>query len=159
MKPSPSLALTLLLLGASLGLKAATAADPPQSDPAAFNAAAAGMLRAAGLAVTAERRPFGILLHAGRGPCRMVLGEDDPHGTYAELYRRLAVPAGPLRFAWRGRVYPEAPRKTALLHFYAWRELARAGIRTPRAPVTAWAASPACAGVPLDWRRVAALPA
>jgi hypothetical protein len=156
-KPSPSFAFGLLLALSLAGKLAANqaAAGP---DPRRFDAEAAAMLRAAGFAAAVEHRPFGSLLHGGKSGCRLILAEYDPHGTFAELLRELAAPVGPLRFAWRGRVYTAAPRTQALVHFYLWRELRRVRIAAARAPLAAWAASPGCDTRSLDWNRLATLP-
>jgi hypothetical protein len=157
-KPSPSLVFGLLLAVSLVGKLASNqAAEGP--DPHRFDAEAAAMLRSAGFAAVIEHRPFGSLLHGSKSGCRLILAEYDPHGTFAELLRELAAPVGPLRFAWRGGTYAEAPRRRALVDFYLWRELRRVRIDAPRAPLAAWAASPDCDTRSLDWRRLASLPA
>jgi hypothetical protein len=156
-KPSFSLVFAALLALSLVGKLAANTATP-DADPALFNAAGAAALRAAGFAPVEERRPFGTILRARRGPCRLLLGEYDPHGTFDALYRELAAPIGPLRFAWRGKVYARVPKVRALGGFYLWRELRRIRIQAPRAPLAAWAASPGCDPASIDWRRLASLP-
>lgn len=157
MKPSARAALGLLL-ALSLDLKLLTVSSAAAPDPETFRLAASAMLDAGGLSVSAERRPFGEVFWGRRGDCRLMLGEDDPHGTLAEAFRRLAVPVGPLRFAWRGRLYEAAPRRRALIRFYLRRELGRFGDWSARQPLIAWAASPQCRGLRLDWNRLSALP-
>jgi hypothetical protein len=147
----------ILLLAATLGLKVLISSPAPAPDAAAFRAAASGMLREAGLRTSVERLHFGELLWGTRGACRVMVAEDDPHGTFAELYRRFAQPVGPLRSAWRGRAYGAAPRKVALVRFYVHREVARLGLAGAREPLVAWAASTECEGLRLDWRRLSVL--
>jgi hypothetical protein len=145
------------LLALSLGVKLLANTAPPGPDPGRFDATAAAMLRGGGFVVERESRPFGTVLHGTRGGCRLILAEYDPHGTFAELFRELAAPVGPLRFAWRGSVAATAPKTAALASFYLWRELGRVRVAVPRAPLAGWAASPGCDTSGIDWRRIARL--
>jgi len=147
------------LLVLSLMGKILANAAPPGADSGVFDRAALAMLRDAGFAASSEARGFGTLLHGTSGGCALILTEFDPHGTFTQRYTELAAPLGPLRYAWRGRVYTAAPRRRALVDFYVWRELRRVRIAAPRAPLVAWAASPGCDIRGLDWRRLASLPA
>ncbi|MBV9929870.1 MAG: hypothetical protein JO013_02870 [Alphaproteobacteria bacterium] len=158
MKSSASLGFAALL-AASLAGKLAANVAPPGPDPRLFDAAAAAMLREAGFAVSTERRGFGTLLIARRPACAVIVAEYDPHGTFAERHRELAAALGPLRYAWRGRVFDDVPKVAALTSFYVWRELRRVGVAAPRAPLAAWAAAPRCDISRIDWRRLASLPA
>lgn len=147
------------LLVLSLAGKILFNVAPPGADPRVFDRAALAMLRDAGFEASSETRGFGTLLHGARGTCLLILTEYEPHGTFAQRYRELAAPVGPLRFAWRGRVYAAPPRAAVLARFYLWRELRRVRIAAARAPLAAWAASPGCDLRTLDWRRLASLPA
>ena len=147
------------LLVVSLAGKILANAAPPGADPSVFDRAALAMLGDAGFAASAETRGFGTLLHGTRDRCALILTEYEPHGTFARRYGELAATVGPLRYAWRGRVYADPPRTAALADFYLWRELRRVRIAAPRAPLAAWAASPGCDTRGLDWRRLASLPA
>lgn len=158
MRSAASLAFAALI-GLSLAGKLLANQAPPDPDRRAFDTSARSMLEAAGLATRSDARRFGTLLSGSSGGCRLILGEYDPHGTFAELFRHLAAPVGPLRFAWRGRVYARAPKTAGLAGFYVWRELRRVGVAAPRAPIAAWAASPGCDSARLDWSRLARLPA
>ena len=145
------------LLALSLGGKLAASAAPPGPDPAAAAAAAASALAGAGFAarlVRMERSP-GIVVEAVLGRCRVVAGDHPPHGTFAAVYRDLARPVGPLRYAYRGRLRDREPKLAALADFYLWRELRRIGVSARRAPLLAVAASPACDLAPVDWTRTA----
>jgi hypothetical protein len=147
------------LLAFSLAAKIVANAAPPGPDPRVFDRAALAMLSGGGFAASSEARGFGTLLHGTRGDCILILTEYEPHGTFAQRYRELAASVGPLRYAWRGRVYAKPPRTAALAHFYLWRELRRVRIAAPRSPLAAWAASPSCDTRRLDWRLLASLPA
>jgi hypothetical protein len=147
------------LLALSLAGKLLANQAPPGADPGLFVRSAGAMLRDGGFEASVEPRKAVILVRGARGGCRLILGEYDPHGTFAELYRELAAPVGPLRFAWRGRVYEAAPKVRGLAAFYGWRELRRIGLAPPRAPIAAWAATPGCDTGRLDWGRLASLPA
>jgi hypothetical protein len=147
------------LLALSLGIKLLVNEAPPATDAGLFDRTAVAMLAAGGFVASVETRPFGSLLHGAKGGCRLILAESDPHGTFDQRLGELAAPVGPLRVAWRGRIYPRTPKTTALLRFYVWRELRRVGIPLPREPLAAWAASPGCDTSRIDWRRLAALPA
>jgi hypothetical protein len=147
------------LLAITLGAKFLSNVTVPEEGGPKFDHAARSMLEAAGFAASSEARPFGTLYHGSKGACRLIVGEYDPHGTFAELFRHFAAPVGPLRFAWRGQVTEEAPKTPALFHFYVWRELLRVGVATPREPIAAWAASPDCDTPRLDWTRIGHLPA
>jgi hypothetical protein len=152
---SPSLAFVVLLV-LTVGAKALWNEEPPD-DSTAFDRSTTSMLQAAGLAVSNEAHPFGTLHRGSKGACRLIIGEYDPHGTFAEVFQRLSAPVGPLRFAWRGKVSDSAPKLSALLRYYVWRELSRAQIDIPREPIAAWAASPNCDTSRLDWMRIARL--
>ena len=153
-----SLAFGLVLL-ASLGGKLLANRPAPEPDQQLFAARAGELLRANGFATTSEPRPLGILTHGRKAGCRIMIGDYTPYGTFADVFARHAAPIGPLRFAWRGTTYVEAPKLVPLATFYLRREALRIGIAAPRSPIAAFAASPGCDTRALDWTRLASLPA
>jgi hypothetical protein len=156
----PSLRLAFIgLLTASLAGKLLANGAPPGPDPRLFEAAAVGMIRAAGFDAATERRKALTFVRGKANNCRLIVAEWDPHGTFDEFYRETARPVGPVRFAWRGDVQDSAPKAVALAQFYLWRELRRIRVAAPRAPVTVWAASPACDVRHMKWGQLASLPA
>lgn|GEM_PF-5692075 len=158
MRYSPaSLAFAALLL-VSLAAKVALSAPTPSPDPARFGGMAAAMLARQGFVTAPELRPLGMLVHARRGGCRLMLGDYSPYGTFADVIAARARAVGPLRFVYRGAYYERAPKLLPLTDFYWWRELRRLGLAAPRHPVVAVAASPQCRLASFDWGRLAALP-
>jgi hypothetical protein len=155
---SASLAFVALLL-VSLGAKAAVNAPAGEADSRRFASEAAAMLNAGGFATSFKQRTFGILVEGRRGGCRLAVGDYTPYGTFADRFDQLAAPIGPLRFVYRGAVHAQAPKLVPLLDYYRFRELRRVGLPARRHPIAAVAASPACADVPIDWSRLAALSA
>ena len=158
MRYSPaSLAFAALLL-ASLAAKLALSAPTPVPDPARFGREAEAMLARQHFATAPELRPLGMLVHARRGDCRLMLGDYSPYGTFADVIAARAGAVGPLRFVYRGAFFDRAPKLVPLTDFYLWREQRRLGLAAPRHPIVAVAASPRCRVESLDWRRLAALP-
>jgi hypothetical protein len=151
-----SLALGALLF-LSLGAKLLANRAVPDSDPQLYADRAQALLRADGFETRLDKRPFGLLVHGARPGCRILIGDYSPYGTFAEVFRKHANEVGPLRFAWRGRLWNEAPKLLPLAEFYLRREMLRIGMPMDRRPVTAVAASPGCA--PPDLGPLAALPA
>jgi hypothetical protein len=152
-----SLAFAALLL-ASLAAKVALSAPTPDPDPASFGREAAAMLARQGFATAPELRPLGMLVHARRRDCRLMLGDYSPYGTFADVIAARAGAVGPLRYVYRGAFYESAPKLLPLTDFYWWREQRRLGLAAPRHPVVAVAASPQCRLDWFDWSRLAALP-
>jgi hypothetical protein len=109
------------------------------------------MLRAAGYDAAAYRALPAAIVTGRRGRCRILIGDYPPHGTLASMFARLAAPIGPERFAWRGTVTARPPGTSALLRFFAERELRRIGLATARSPIAAIAASPGCGIDDIDW--------
>jgi hypothetical protein len=141
----------------SLAAKAALIAPAPVPNSRRVAIEAAAMLGARGFATAFERRPLGTLLHARREGCRMLLGDYAPSGLFAVTFAERALPVGPLRFVYRGRIYTQAPKLVPVTDFYLYRELRRLGIGAERHPIVA-VASRGCALPRFDWRRLAALP-
>jgi len=142
-------------LAISLGGKAATLAPAPTQDLRPFQQAAVRLLAGHGFAAKVER--YGPVT-GHKGACRVLLGDYSPYGTFDALFHEVAAPVGPLRFAYRGRISAAPPKLLPLMEFYIWREAGRVGIAVPRHPVSAIAASPACAAEQLDMRALASLP-
>ena len=115
-------------------------------------------MRADGFRVAPESHGFAILMRGERPGCTILAGDYDPHGTFDETFRQLAVRVGPLAFAYRGRSYAAAPKLRPLLDFYVRRELRRVGMAQARTPIIAYAASPGCDAGRLAWQRLAVLP-
>ena len=151
---SPIFAALLLV---SLAAKAAVTAPSADPDPRRFAGEAAAMLRARGFATLFDRHTFAILVEGRRGSCRLLVGDYNPYGTFADRFDQLARPVGPLRFAYRGALHAQAPKVVPLLDFYMSRELRRVGFHARRHPIVAVAASPGCDLAPFDWGRLAAL--
>lgn len=150
----PSLALgVLLLLG--VGAKLLTNLPAPELSIAPFRQEGARLLRAKGYTVWVD--PAGPL-HGRKGTCRVLLGDYSPYGTFADLYREMAGPIGPLHFAYRGARYVRAPKVRPLIEFYVERELRRLGRRVRRHPIAAFAATPGCDPDDSDLQRLASLP-
>ena len=149
--------LVAALIALSLGGKLAASAAPPGPDPRAAAGATAAALAAAGFDTRIREmdRSPGILVEARRGGCRLVAGDYPAHGTFAAVYRDLAAPLGPLRYAFRGRLRAGEPKLGALASFYLGRELRRIGIAARRSPVIALAAAPGCDLSRVDWRQTA----
>ncbi|MDB5691384.1 MAG: hypothetical protein JWO81_447 [Alphaproteobacteria bacterium] len=147
-----------LLLAASLAGKLLAERRAPEPDRSLFYAEAAGLLRQNGFDVSPEPHRFEILLRARSPGCTLLVGDYTPYGTFAEAFRQLAAPVGPLRFAWRGRSYERAPKLRPLLEYYGQRELRRIGLATARTPIVAFAASPGCDLSRISWQRLAILP-
>jgi hypothetical protein len=156
MRYASASALLAAALALSLGGKAASLAPAPRPDLRPFQEAASRLLAASGFAVRVES--YGPVV-GRKGDCRILVGDYSPYGTFDALFKEVAAPVGPLRFAYRGVLHDSPPKALALTEFYLWRELGRIGIRTPRHPVSAAAESPACAAQPLDWAALASLPA
>jgi hypothetical protein len=150
----PSLAFgVLLLLG--VGAKLLTNRPAPELSLAPFRQEGARLLRAKGYRVRVD--PAGPLRGSKSG-CRVLLGDYSPYGTFADLYREMARPIGPLHFAYRGERYAEAPKLRPLIELYVEREFRRLGWRVRRHPIAAVAATPGC-GVDEDgWQGLASLP-
>lgn len=146
------------LAAASLSGKLLATRMEPAPDAALFDAALAGVLRVDGYRVAPESHGFAILLRGQRPGCTILAGDYDPHGTFAETFRQLAVPIGPLRFAYRGRSFDSAPKLRPLLDFYVRRELHRIGLGPARTPIIAYAAAPGCDAGRIAWARLAVLP-
>lgn len=142
-------------LAISLGGKAATLVPAPTLDLRPFQQAATRLLAAHGFVSKVER--YGPVT-GHKGACRVLLGDYSPYGTFDALFREVAAPVGPLRFAYRGTLSASPPKLMPLMEFYLWREAGRIGIAVPRHPVSAIAASPACAAEQLDMRALASLP-
>ena len=152
-----SLACAALLL-VSLAAKAALSAPTPDPDPARFGSEAAAMLARHGFATAPELRPLGMLVHARRDGCRLMVADYNPYGTFADVIAARARALGPLRFVYRGAFYERAPKLLPLTEHYWWREQRRLGLAAPRHPIAAVAASPQCRLELLDWDRLAVLP-
>ncbi|HMJ92698.1 MAG TPA: hypothetical protein VK472_01225 [Allosphingosinicella sp.] len=146
-------AVLLLSLGGKLLANRATV----EPDNVLFAARAEAALRGAGFETKRVKRPMGLLVYGEGGGCRAMIGEYAPHGTFADTLAKRAAPIGPLRFAWRGRVYGEAPKLMPLAAYYLRRELLRIGLDAPRAPIAAVALTPGC--TLLDVAPLASLPA
>lgn len=146
-------------LAATLGGKAALSRPAAGSDTQLLATRAAALFRANGFATRADHHPFGTILHAAGGGCRIMLADYPPHGTMAEPLSLLARPIGPLRYVWRGEMRASAPKLVALVSFFVQRELRRIGLSPPRQPLIAVAASPQCGLAPIDWSALATLPA
>lgn len=146
-------------LALTLGGKAAFSRPAPGADAQLFAARATEQLRANGFATRSERRPFGTIIHAAAGACRVLLADFPPHGTMAEPLSLLARPIGPLRYVWRGEMRDSAPKLVPLTLFLVQRELRRIGLSPSRHPLIAVAASPRCDLAPIDWSALATLPA
>lgn len=161
MKSSVRLDLAIgAVLVVSLGGKLAASSPSPGTDPIAAAATVGRMLQQAGFdaRVTETSRSPRAFVEATGGDCRIIAGEYPPQSTLLDVYRDLAAPVGRLRFAHRGRLHDQEPKVLGLFDSYLWRELRRIGIRTPRKPVIAVAASPGCTIENLPWTEVAALP-
>lgn len=156
MRFSASLAFAALL-AVSLAAKAALIAPAPEPDSRRVAREAAAMLRDDDYRVAFERRPMGMLVHARRGGCRLLVVDYNPYGTFAPVIAARAAPVGPLRFVYRGELYSKAPKLVPLIDFYLYRELRRVGIDARRHPVAA-VASQGCDLARFDWRRLAAFP-
>lgn len=156
MKFSASFAFAALLL-ISLAAKAALIAPAPEPDSHRVAGEAAAMLRDQGFLTAFESRPLGILVHARRGGCRLLVVDYNPYGTFAATIAERARPVGPLRFVYRGELYAQAPKLVPLLDFYVYRELRRVGIGARRHPIAAIAWQ-GCDLARFDWRRLAAMP-
>jgi hypothetical protein len=153
-----------LLIGAALALtlagKLAASVEEPAPDLASAAASTAQFLGRHGYEAEVRRtaRAPHLLVTARRGGCRLAVGDYTPYGTFADIYRDLARPIGPLHFAWRGTLHDSAPKLGPLATFYVWRELRRIGVEAPRSPVLAVAASPQCDLAGLPWEEVASFP-
>lgn len=153
---SVSLGFAALLL-LSLAAKAALSAPTPFPDPARFGREAAATLAGQGFATALELRPLGMLVHARRGGCRLLVADYSAYGTFAEVIAERAAAVGTLRFVYRNAFYDQAPKLVPLTDFYWWREQRRLGLAAPRHPVLAVAASAPCRVETLDWRPLAAI--
>jgi hypothetical protein len=158
-KLSPAELSFALLLAASLsGKLLASGAAQPGPDQGSLNLRTADLLRAGGFTVTAEPHKFETLLRAERRGCRLLAGAYDPRGTFAEAFRQLAAPVGPLRFAYRGESYDRPPKLRPLLEYYSQRELRRIGLAPALTPIVAYAATPGCEVGAIAWQRLAVVP-
>ena len=146
----------LLLL--SLGGKAAFSRAAPAPRGEDTSVRASRLLADQGYATSVEKRPFGTIVHAARGACRLIAAEYPAHGTLTEPLAALAAPIGPLRFVWRGAIYEQAPKLAPLADFYLQRELRRAGFSPAHAPILAYATSRRCGARPVEWGALAAPP-
>lgn len=146
------------LLALSIGSKALFSRPAPAIRDLQLSADGAALLAAAGFVTSVETRPFGNIVHARRGPCRLMLAEYSSYGTMAVPLAALAAPIGRLRFAWRGVVHETAPKLLPLVDFYVRRELRRAGFHPAHRPIIAFAAGRRCPAAPVDWGRLAAFP-
>ena len=141
------------LIALTLGAKVVASRAAPGPDPVAAATAAAAVLTRAGFEARLLRTPRspGVLVAASLGECRLLAGDYPPHGTFAAVYRDLAAPLGPLRYAYRGKLGSRVPKLAALTQFYRWRELRRIGVSARRAPVIAIAAGGTCDLARVDW--------
>jgi hypothetical protein len=133
------------LLALSLGGKLLANGPAPEADQLLFAGRTQALLQAQGYEAVQDRRPFGILVYGEKKGCRAMIADYTPYGTLADAIALRAAPIGPLRFAWRGSAYDEAPKLLPLGQFYLRREAVRIGVAIPRSPIVAMALSPGCA--------------
>lgn len=150
MKSSRALSLTLAgAVAVTLGIKAFTR-QPPEPDTVLFAAEVGQGLRAAGFETSVMRLPSGIYTYGARGPCRVMVTEQDAFGSLADRNGQFAREVGPLHYVWRGRRYDAPPRAVLLTRFLVRRELVRVRLSPARHPLAAVAVGAGCAATAAD---------
>lgn len=147
-------AVLAITLGSKLWL-GRSVSDPPVEPT--LRAAAAAMTNAGFTArVIRLARSPNALAEGQRPGCRIVAGVYPPHGTFADIYRELARPVGPLSYAWRGAITADPPGWRALFDYFWWRERARLGLPAAYHPIIAVAATPGCDLARVAWPQTSA---
>ena len=146
-------ALSGSLLLASLGWKAAVlaSADPVVDDVRLLQALAA-KLNESGFSAKIDPRNF---LTAEKGACRIKARDYPPTGALERVFADSGAKFGSTRYAFRDEWYSSPPTHLTILHFYAQRELSRAGFDVPSQAIIAVSATPACWSKPPKWAKVA----
>jgi hypothetical protein len=139
-----------VLLGASLGLKAA-AGPPPDSvayqDPARIERTIIAMLQSQNFSTA--RRTFDFrstLVIAERGECRLAVRDAKWGNAVSTVYAQDAQAIGPVSYFYRGHRYSEAPGFVVRLGRLEFEAAQRLGIRAPMHVLVAVAQSPSCSG-------------
>jgi hypothetical protein len=147
----------LLLL--SLAGKVAAQATAATPDAALFVRTAAAAMAEAGLATAVVKGHLGMIVYGRRGGCALMIRDTSEGTTYAEGYRLAAAPIGPVTYLYRGVRTSSPPDYRPLADYYVWRGLRKLGLRTPRRPLIAVAATPGCDFRAVDLRALEELPA
>jgi hypothetical protein len=132
-----------LLLCASLAAKVASSAGSA-SDERRLAADLGSRLRAHGFQASVEHRPTGLVIHGGRGACRLFVRNADDWMAAALMYRQAARSYGPLRYVYRRGFSTSPPRLGPPLDRATQRALGAIGIRSGRPALLALAATADC---------------
>ena len=139
-----------VLLGGSLGLKAA-AGPPPDTvayeDPRRFEHAIMSTLQSQGFSTTRRTFEFrSTLILAERGSCRLAVRDAKWGNAVSTVYTQDAKEVGTVYYFYRGHRYSQPPGLAIRLGRLEFEVMDRLGMRRPMHVLTALAESPACNG-------------